>query len=126
MIRRPPRSTLFPYTTLFRSVTRGRVCSRKFTRICGRRRRPEGRAGGHPRPQVELECLSTGKGLRSCALEQTRSGQKRFPWGLPARGEPSTPYTPTRGGRPTRNDPCKIIIGSVVDGRCAGYVRHAG
>src|SRR3712207_8058340 len=24
MIRRPPRSTLFPYTTLFRSVTRAR------------------------------------------------------------------------------------------------------
>src|SRR5260370_31662422 len=24
MIRRPPRSTLFPYTTLFRSVARGR------------------------------------------------------------------------------------------------------
>src|SRR2546426_7577025 len=24
MIRRPPRSTLFPYTTLFRSVIRGR------------------------------------------------------------------------------------------------------
>src|SRR5258708_16054493 len=24
MIRRPPRSTLFPYTTLFRSPTRGR------------------------------------------------------------------------------------------------------
>src|SRR5438876_6046943 len=24
MIRRPPRSTLFPYTTLFRSVRRGR------------------------------------------------------------------------------------------------------
>src|SRR5260370_5587805 len=37
MIRRPPRSTLFPYTTLFRSVvTRdGRV---KSTRV----------AGGHP------------------------------------------------------------------------------
>src|SRR5258708_13106593 len=30
MIRRPPRSTLFPYTTLFRSGRRGR----------GRRRRP--------------------------------------------------------------------------------------
>src|SRR2546425_7993873 len=27
MIRRPPRSTLFPYTTLFRSVSRG-GCSR--------------------------------------------------------------------------------------------------
>src|SRR3712207_6955608 len=25
MIRRPPRSTLFPYTTLFRSLARGRV-----------------------------------------------------------------------------------------------------
>src|SRR5258708_21257477 len=26
MIRRPPRSTLFPYTTLFRSLRDGRVC----------------------------------------------------------------------------------------------------
>src|SRR3712207_7235696 len=25
MIRRPPRSTLFPYTTLFRSTTAGRI-----------------------------------------------------------------------------------------------------
>src|SRR3712207_9202750 len=30
MIRRPPRSTLFPYTTLFRSLTRSRCSS--FTR----------------------------------------------------------------------------------------------
>src|SRR3990170_6431392 len=27
MIRRPPRSTLFPYTTLFRSASRPRGCS---------------------------------------------------------------------------------------------------
>src|SRR3712207_9027600 len=27
MIRRPPRSTLFPYTTLFRSVSRGELLS---------------------------------------------------------------------------------------------------
>src|SRR5437762_10703595 len=26
MIRRPPRSTLFPYTTLFRSITASRCC----------------------------------------------------------------------------------------------------
>src|SRR5260221_6516889 len=26
MIRRPPRSTLFPYTTLFRSSWRGAIC----------------------------------------------------------------------------------------------------
>src|SRR2546423_11193424 len=28
MIRRPPRSTLFPYTTLFRSVADGRISTR--------------------------------------------------------------------------------------------------
>src|SRR2546430_13637056 len=28
MIRRPPRSTLFPYTTLFRSLGRGRLDAR--------------------------------------------------------------------------------------------------
>src|SRR2546429_3574350 len=27
MIRRPPRSTLFPYTTLFRSFTVGQLCA---------------------------------------------------------------------------------------------------
>src|SRR5260370_10030654 len=31
MIRRPPRSTLFPYTTLFRSRT---PCGRMFSRRC--------------------------------------------------------------------------------------------
>src|SRR5947209_17369239 len=32
MIRRPPRSTLFPYTTLFRSVSTDRLFGR--TKIC--------------------------------------------------------------------------------------------
>src|SRR5205814_3785864 len=36
MIRRPPRSTLFPYTTLFRSICL--AASRRRTR-CSRRRR---------------------------------------------------------------------------------------
>src|SRR5438132_2556480 len=40
MIRRPPRSTLFPYTTLFRS-TGGRAA---------RRARPVGRVPRFPRP----------------------------------------------------------------------------
>src|SRR5947207_12521946 len=30
MIRRPPRSTLFPYTTLFRSLFSADFCSRKM------------------------------------------------------------------------------------------------
>src|SRR5258708_14597231 len=49
MIRRPPRSTLFPYTTLFRS-TQGRVARRQgggFGRTAGRDLRPRAE-GGHP------------------------------------------------------------------------------
>src|SRR2546425_1822785 len=34
MIRRPPRSTLFPYTTLFRSVRQGDRCrARRWSRL---------------------------------------------------------------------------------------------
>src|SRR2546427_4761433 len=42
MIRRPPRSTLFPYTTLFRS-RRGRSGSRDRAALLGRDRRPGAR-----------------------------------------------------------------------------------
>src|SRR2546430_7012193 len=35
MIRRPPRSTLFPYTTLFRSGLRGRALFEKAAEITG-------------------------------------------------------------------------------------------
>src|SRR5260221_7711945 len=44
MIRRPPRSTLFPYTTLFRSQEKGAVAAR--TRGRRRRRGPGGWGGG--------------------------------------------------------------------------------
>src|SRR3712207_8470209 len=47
MIRRPPRSTLFPYTTLFRSPVVGQ---------------PEGEAAGVPHP-VELALPLVGGGL---------------------------------------------------------------
>src|SRR3712207_7281035 len=36
MIRRPPRSTLFPYTTLFRSTVYGFMKGRDFVRAMGR------------------------------------------------------------------------------------------
>src|SRR5687767_15473226 len=41
MIRRPPRSTLFPYTTLFRSFARGDVSifARRPLRLAGDRRK---------------------------------------------------------------------------------------
>src|SRR3989454_1312289 len=39
MIRRPPRSTLFPYTTLFRSAVRTVPAPRQPARAAGRRHR---------------------------------------------------------------------------------------
>src|SRR2546427_1427969 len=52
MIRRPPRSTLFPYTTLFRSVTSG----------CWRRR-----CGAGPLTRRKVEEVGGGCG-RHCKL----------------------------------------------------------
>src|SRR2546430_13266207 len=57
MIRRPPRSTLFPYTTLFRSRTNpaglDRGLQRAFAESAARLEEtgivPAGRASGHPR-----------------------------------------------------------------------------
>src|SRR5260370_28672348 len=40
MIRRPPRSTLFPYTTLFRSLHAGNAAARSLCLSAVRRRRP--------------------------------------------------------------------------------------
>src|SRR5256885_17271486 len=50
MIRRPPRSTLFPYTTLFRSPRLGRLAGRRrgHARTCAGR----GRAGAGAPPQA--------------------------------------------------------------------------
>src|SRR3712207_8095292 len=54
MIRRPPRSTLFPYTTLFRSVADGDERGRReHEGDLGRRRAAFGRAGHHGRGHVE-------------------------------------------------------------------------
>src|SRR3989442_6655736 len=48
MIRRPPRSTLFPYTTLFRSLRGVRRPGRSCTEALGRHGRT---AAPEPRPQ---------------------------------------------------------------------------
>src|SRR5256885_10752199 len=48
MIRRPPRSTLFPYTTLFRSGQPGRHRRRHHTRLPADARAP-GRGQDHER-----------------------------------------------------------------------------
>src|SRR2546422_4218716 len=52
MIRRPPRSTLFPYTTLFRSTKLGVTTNveNSFSPLC-RPRRVYVRSGAGPKPQ---------------------------------------------------------------------------
>src|SRR5256885_10006027 len=53
MIRRPPRSTLFPYTTLFRS---GRLAARRGGRAAGGCRWFRKLLGGVPCGPVESSC----------------------------------------------------------------------
>src|SRR5258708_9949043 len=59
MIRRPPRSTLFPYTTLFRSLFRGAALGG------GAPRRPHrGRGRGRLRPLRECRVFHGGGKMR--------------------------------------------------------------
>src|SRR3712207_8960603 len=53
MIRRPPKSTLFPYTTLFRSLSQ--ICRARRCRSGGDRRRP---VGAHQPDQSAREHLA--------------------------------------------------------------------
>src|SRR2546425_1049989 len=58
MIRRPPRSTLFPYTTLFRSVSGGRPQN-------GREHEPHGGRGErHAEHQLDHHCGSRSTSWR--------------------------------------------------------------
>src|SRR2546428_5441054 len=56
MIRRPPRSTLFPYTTLFRSLCSTAMDTETLSPNC--RWRIGERPVVHPRPLAGLECRS--------------------------------------------------------------------
>src|SRR2546430_7008582 len=58
MIRRPPRSTLFPYTTLFRSPRAGRVT----------RERPSGR--------IAVGASGAGSNLRALAAAARRRSEE--------------------------------------------------
>src|SRR5436189_1256373 len=68
MIRRPPRSTLFPYTTLFRSfVHSGAFASLGIARV-GRIAHgmgPDGDVGGSVAPTGVAAGRSAGTGVRS-------------------------------------------------------------
>src|SRR2546422_2197008 len=80
MIRRPPRSTLFPYTTLFRSVHRGAVLHsenpQRAVRVGGCRVEED----GNLRPELQ-QCRLVVEGSRllprPCRHDDTRLGGRR-------------------------------------------------
>src|SRR5438067_3515332 len=74
MIRRPPRSTLFPYTTLFRSirVACGRCCVRAFSPS----RRGRALFCMERKAAWSNKCLTRRKTIRS--EEHTSELQSRF------------------------------------------------
>src|SRR3712207_7162878 len=74
MIRRPPRSTLFPYTTLFRSRRglgrRGAAAARPRRRLRGRERPVRG-AGGHGDLLLDLQL--PGRDRKSTRLNSSHA-----------------------------------------------------
>src|SRR5256886_9730076 len=85
MIRRPPRSTLFPYTTLFRSgrCGRDRRPARRCARVAPRRGglmepfvRHRGKAAALPRQDVDTDQIIPKQFLRG--LERTGLGASLF------------------------------------------------
>src|SRR2546430_16724315 len=93
MIRRPPRSTLFPYTTLFRSRERVHPLARRLTDADENagRERDRGLARERDRAQAPRRHLVGGTVVRQAGAEQPlRDGlehQAHAHGDLPKRGE---------------------------------------
>src|SRR5260221_12939068 len=78
MIRRPPRSTLFPYTTLFRSAW---PCARaRKDRLAHPRRRSPAEDGGHQRSEEHTSELQSHSDLVCrLLLEKKKKHNKQQP-----------------------------------------------
>src|SRR3989454_8512254 len=78
MIRRPPRSTLFPYTTLFRSQVEGEAARGRHAQgdVCRRRRRRRSKAGArrdHRLPEGPPEVSAAGRAVAQGRSEEHTS-----------------------------------------------------
>src|SRR4051794_41361103 len=76
MLRRPPRSTLFPYTTLFRSLLR---CDARGPRAPPARARVPGLAGGAGRDLPGARVAPAGRGVvrsGAVAVRRPRPGSR--------------------------------------------------
>src|SRR2546422_6288913 len=79
MIRRPPRSTLFPYTTLFRSCAGPRVPAAARGHPGGGRRRasPQRRRGGRHERDRKSTRLNSSHGYISYAVFCLKKKKKK-------------------------------------------------
>src|SRR5258705_8892146 len=74
MIRRPPRSTLFPYTTLFRSAETPRAARTRLA-AASRSLLPEDRAHGPRAPCVGADRLRSHGALRWRGVARPQPGR---------------------------------------------------
>src|SRR2546430_13715527 len=75
MIRRPPRSTLFPYTTLFRSGGLGSRDAERLLRLARRELgQPDGAVGaGNPEGPIAILDVARGRDRKSTRLNSSHS-----------------------------------------------------
>src|SRR3712207_7429311 len=75
MIRRPPRSTLFPYTTLFRSGGRSRNASALAARHRGRRRVTASVLASGEIPSGPRTLSALGSAVRAAARSEEHTSE---------------------------------------------------
>src|SRR3712207_9581652 len=86
MIRRPPRSTLFPYTTLFRSATP---------------RRPPGGGRSPTTARGDGRAVGAARSAADARGPRAKVASADAPWGSPEAGRPATAR---RTGERTRSE----------------------
>src|SRR5688572_32436233 len=80
MIRRPPRSTLFPYTTLFRSPSAGGaalIAGLRALEKLGASQEPAGSAGEQDRKSTRLNSSHSQISYAVFCLKKKKKKQKR-------------------------------------------------
>src|SRR5256885_8845761 len=86
MIRRPPRSTLFPYTTLFRSLALGSAEVRAGVQLVEERLKRIGMEEGHDRaPAWQAGAGSTLSHRRLLARSEEHTSELQSPCNLVCR-----------------------------------------
>src|SRR2546430_13294506 len=101
MIRRPPRSTLFPYTTLFRSRRGGAALTRR--RGAHRARAGDARGGGAVSRDRKSTRLNSSHSQISYAVFCLKKKKIKASSAIPTPPPPSGPSDPPPAPHPSRD-----------------------